>query len=232
MQLVVGNKNYSSWSMRPWVLMRELGMPFEEVCVRFDSFSPNSQFKQTMHQLGSPAGKVPLLIDGAATYNASPLVVHDSLAIVERLFELNPAVWPSEVGTRAKARSACADMHSGFESLRRLCGMNIEADLSEQGATLWREHDGLRSDVARIDALWGELLAHSSGPMLCGQFCAVDAFFAPVVMRINGYALPVSPNARAYADRVTQLASVQAWIQAALAEHDFLDFEEPYRTKA
>lgn len=231
MKLVVGNKNYSSWSMRPWVLMREMGMRFEEVSVRFDSFDADSNFKQTMGDLGSPTGKVPLLIDASLSHGGKPLAVSDTMAIVERLYELNPKVWPADPALRALARSACAEMHSGFGHLRTACPMNIEADLADQGHLMWRDNQGLRRDLARIEALWGDLLKTSKGPMLCGNFSAIDAFFAPVVMRINSYALPVSKDTAAYCARITELASVKAWIDGALAEQDFLDFEEPYRLK-
>ena len=231
MQLAIGNKNYSSWSMRPWVLMRELGMAFEEINIRFDSFDADSQFKQQLTHLGAATGKVPLLIDDSAKHNGRSLLVYDSLAITERLFEHNAKVWPSDTAMRALARSACAEMHSSFGQLRSLCPMNIEADLADQGALLWRDNAGLRADVARLERLWADLMGTGKGPMLCGAFSAVDAFFAFVVMRINSYALPVSKTAQAYCERVTQLSSVQAWIDGALGEQDFLDFEEPYRFK-
>lgn len=217
--------------MRPWVLLRGLGMRFEEVNVRFDSFDADSNFKQTLSQLGAATGKVPLLIDDSVTHSGKPLAVSDSLAIVERLYELNPKVWPNDAATRALARSACAEMHSGFGSLRSLCPMNIEADLADQGHLLWRDNQDLRRDVARLEALWGELLSASKGPMLCGEFSAVDAFFSPAVMRVNSYSLPVSKAIASYCARATELPSVQAWIEGALAEQDFLDFEEPYRLK-
>jgi glutathione S-transferase len=233
LRLCIGNKNYSSWSMRPWVLMTQLALPFEEVNWRFDSFEPDSVFKQTALAL-NPVGKVPVLVDTQASGDAGQgLVVWDSLAMVEYLAERFPAapVWPRDAARRARARSLCAEMHSGFGALRQHCPMNIEADLPEVGALIWRDQVAVRADVARIDAAWCEALSESGGPMLMGEFSALDAFFAPVVMRLQTYHLPVSKTAEAYMQRVLALSSVQAWGQAARAEADFLDFEEPYRTR-
>ncbi|MEZ5640813.1 MAG: glutathione S-transferase family protein [Burkholderiaceae bacterium] len=224
LKLYIGNKNYSSWSMRPWVLMKQAGIPFEEVKLRFDSFSGDSQFKQRLGKV-SPAGKVPVLTDGE-------LVVWDTLAIAEYLAEKFPELhlWPRETPARARARSVCAEMHSGFSALRNLCGMNIEASLPEAGAILWRDHAELRGEVARIVEMWQELLAMHGGPMLFGGFSVADAFYAPVVMRLRTYALPVPADITAYLQRVCELPGVAAWISDALAEKDFLPFEEPYRT--
>ncbi|MEZ5629832.1 MAG: glutathione S-transferase family protein [Burkholderiaceae bacterium] len=224
LKLYIGNKNYSSWSMRPWVLMKQAGIPFEEVKLRFDSFSGDSQFKQRLGKV-SPAGKVPVLTDGE-------LVVWDTLAIAEYLAEKFPELhlWPRETPARARARSVCAEMHSGFSALRNLCGMNIEASLPEAGAILWRDHAELRGEVARIVEMWQELLAMHGGPMLFGGFSVADAFYAPVVMRLRTYALPVPADIAAYLQRVCELPGVAAWISDALAEKDFLPFEEPYRT--
>ena len=223
LKLYIGNKNYSSWSMRPWVLMRQSGISFEEVTLRFDSFAPNSSFKLQTLAL-APTGKVPLLADES-------LVIWDSLAICEYLAERFPDkhLWPQTVAQRARARSLVAQMHSGFGALRSFCPMNIEAQLQETGARLWADHADLRSDVQQLEELWTPLLTAASGPMLFGQFSIADAFFAPVCMRLNSYGLPTSTVVRDYVQRVTQLPSTQEWIQAALAEQDFLQFEEPYR---
>lgn len=223
LKLYIGNKNYSSWSMRPWVLLTQSNIPFEEVMVRFDSFDAHSQFKTTI-QAVNPTGKVPALVDG-------DLVVGDTLAIAEYLAEQFPDkhLWPADKAARAQARSVCADMHSGFTALRSHCPMNIEADLADTGALLWRDQPALRADVARLVALWDGLLTTHGGPLLFGEFCIADAFFAPVCMRLSSYALPVPPSIAAYVARVKALPGVAAWIDAALAEQDFLDFEEPYR---
>ena len=223
LKLYIGNKNYSSWSMRPWVLLTQSDIPFEEVMVRFDSFDANSQFKTTI-QAVNPTGKVPALVDG-------DLVVGDTLAIAEYLAEQFPEkhLWPADKAARAQARSVCADMHSGFTALRSHCPMNIEANLADTGALLWRDQPALRADVARLVALWDGLLTTHGGPLLFGEFCIADAFFAPVCMRLSSYALPVPPSIAAYVARVKALPGVAAWVDEALAEQDFLDFEEPYR---
>lgn len=222
-KLLIGNKNYSSWSMRPWVLLTQAGIGFEEVMVRFDSFDASSTFKKTLLSK-APTGKVPLLLDGE-------LAVWDSLAIAEYVAEqhLDKKLWPAEQSQRARARSICAEMHSGFSALRGNCPMNIEASLSAQGALIWRDKPAVRADVQRLADLWGELLAQHKGPMLFGHFTVADAYFAPVCMRLKTYGLPVPPAITAYVQRVSELPAVQAWIKGALAEHDFLDFEEPYR---
>jgi len=222
-KLYIGNKNYSSWSMRPWVLMRQAGIPFEEVTVRFDSFEANSQFKKTISTL-NPVAKVPVLVDG-------DLVVWDTLAIAEYLAETFPEkqLWPRAAADRARARSICAEMHSGFGNLRTLCGMNIEASLADVGAQLLKDNPGLQAEVDRIVQMWTDLLAAHGGPMLFGEFTNADAYFAPVGTRIKTYGLPVPPEISAYIERVQALPGIKAWIDDALAEKDFLQFEEPYR---
>jgi glutathione S-transferase len=226
-QLYIGNKNYSSWSMRPWVLMKQAGIGFEEVMVRFDSFEAGSQFKRTVLAL-NPAGTVPVLKDG-------DLVVYDTLAICEYLAETHPEkkLWPADRARRAQARSICAEMHAGFRSLRSHCGMNIEADLREQGQLILRDQPGVRADLDRIVQLWSGLLnaqidAHG-GPMLFGEFSIADAYYAPVCMRIRTYGLPVPAAISAYVERVAALPGVKAWIDEALAEKDFIPMDEPYR---
>jgi glutathione S-transferase len=223
LKLYIGNKNYSSWSMRPWVLLKQSNIPFEEIMVRFDSFDAGSRFKTTI-QAVNPTGKVPALVDDG-------LVVGDTLAIAEYLAEQFPEkkLWPADKAARARARSVCADMHSGFTGLRGNCPMNIEADLTETGALLWRDKPALRADVARLVAMWDGLLKEYGGPMLFGEFCIADAFFAPVCMRLTNYALPVPPSIAAYVARVKALPGVKSWMDEALAEQDFLYFEEPYR---
>ncbi|MFP5427609.1 MAG: glutathione S-transferase family protein [Gammaproteobacteria bacterium] len=229
LKLYIGNKNYSSWSMRPWVLMTQAGIAFEEVMVRFDSFDADSAFKRALRGI-SPVGKVPVLVDDG-------LVVWDTLAIAEYLAERFPdrLLWPADPRARARARSVCAEMHSGFTALRSHCPMNIEALLPEVGRLVWRDHAGVRTDVARLCGLWGELLATQPrrndglSPLLFGDFSIADAYFAPVCMRLRTYALPLPADIQAYVDRVAGLPGVQAWIEQALAEQDFLDFEEPYR---
>ncbi|TFY99556.1 glutathione S-transferase family protein [Ramlibacter rhizophilus] len=226
LRLYIGNKNYSSWSMRAGVLLRQAGIEFEEVMLRFDSFGEGSRFKTALAQV-SPAQTVPVLVD-------EDFAVWDSLAIAEYVAERFPArqLWPQDGRARARARSVCAEMHSGFSALRHHCPMNIEALLPEAGAQVWREQAQVRADIARIVAIWTELLAqhpHAEG-MLFGRFSIADAFFAPVCMRITTYALPVSEVAEAYMARVRALPAVRAWIDEALGEQDFVAFDEPYRT--
>lgn len=223
MKLYIGNKNYSSWSMRPWVLLRQAGIAFDEVKLRFDSFSGDSNFKQRLGKV-SPAGKVPVLVDG-------DLVVWDTLAIAEYVAEKFPqhALWPRDVAARARARSVCAEMHAGFGALRTHCPMNIEASLAQAGQIVLRDHPAVRKDLDRIEEMWAELLQQHGGPLLFGAFGIADAYYAPVCMRIHTYALPVSAPVRAYVERVRALPGVKAWVDDALAEHDFIAFDEPYR---
>lgn len=222
--LYIGNKNYSSWSMRPWVLMKQAGIAFEERMVRFEALAGDSGFKRTMLKV-SPAGQVPVLVDDG-------FAIWDTLAIAEYLAERFPErqLWPADVRARARARSICAEMHSGFTALRTYCPMNVEASLPQAGALAWRDQPGLRGDVQRLVAMWTELLQEHRGPMLFGDFSIADAFFAPVCMRLRTYQLPVPGPVTDYVRRVCALPGVKAWIDEALAEQDFLDFEEPYRT--
>ena len=225
LKLYIGNKNYSSWSMRPWVLLKQAGIPFEEVMVRFDSFDTGSTFKNTLKDQ-TPTGKVPVLVEGE-------LAVWDTLAIAEYVAEQYPdkQLWPRDKAARARARSVCAEMHAGFTALRGACPMNIEASLQDIGALAWRDKPAVRADVSRLVTMWSELLAAHKGPMLFGAFSIADAYFAPVCMRLKTYALPVPAAIGAYVERVRALPGVKAWIDDALAEKDFLDFEEPYRLK-
>jgi len=222
MQLVIGNKNYSSWSMRPWVLMKQLGLDFTEQKYRFD-FSEGSAYRQAIAKL-SATGLVPALLDDG-------LSVCDTLAITEYLHDKFPhaGVWPADKKHRALARCLAAEMHSGFGALRSHCPMNIEAHLPEVGAKIWAEQAGVRKDVGRIEAAWATALQTSGGPFLFGDFCATDAMFAPVCMRFITYGLPLSDTAQVYLERVRDTPGVAAWVADALTEADFLDFEEPYR---
>ncbi|MEY8878957.1 MAG: glutathione S-transferase family protein [Leptothrix sp. (in: b-proteobacteria)] len=223
MQLYIGNKNYSSWSMRPWVLMRQFKLPFDEVLVRFDSFEAGSNFKTRLASL-SPTGKVPVLVNDG-------LVIWDTLAIAEYLAEQFPekGLWPRNASRRARARSMCAEMHAGFQALRSHCPQNIEAALPEVGARVLAEQPGVRADLDRLVAMWSEALQASGGPFMFGTYSIADAYFAPVVGRLRTYALPVPELIQAYMARVWDSPGVAAWVDGALAERDFLAFEEPYR---
>lgn len=224
LKLYIGNKNYSSWSMRPWVMLRQAGIEFQDVMVKFDSFAANSEFKKSLQGV-NPTARVPVLVDDG-------LAVWDSLAIAEYLAEKFPAkhLWPKDAKARARARSVCAEMHGGFAALRGNCPMNIEASLPQIGALAWRDKPALRDDVQRIVEMWSELLEQHKGPMLFGEFSAVDAYFAPVCMRLKNYALPVPGHITEYIQRVCSLPGVKAWIDEALLEKDFVIFDEPYRT--
>ena len=201
-QLYIGNKNYSSWSLRPWVLMRELAIPFEEHVVPFDPGSSWEKFRAF-----SPTGKVPCLIDGGT-------VAWDSLGITEYLAERHPAVWPPDAVARAWARCATAEMHSGFGTLRNRCSMNCGLRVR-----LHEVEPALQRDLDRLDELWSEGLRRFGGPFLAGgSFSAVDAFFAPVAFRIDTYGLTLREPAVAYARRLLALATMQDWKRAGLLE--------------
>jgi glutathione S-transferase len=204
MKLLIGDKNYSSWSMRPWVLMKHFGIPFEEVWIRLAE--PDTKEAILAH---SPSGKVPCLVtdDG--------LSVWDSLAIAETLAERFPqhAMWPRDSARRAYARSVSAEMHSGFGDMRTTMWMNIRASFPGKGAT-----PGALADIERIDAIWNDCLNAHGGPFLFGEFSIADAMYAPVVMRFNTWKPAISDVAAAYAGRVMQVPAVHAWIQGALQE--------------
>jgi glutathione S-transferase len=201
-QLYIANKNYSSWSLRPWVLMSELELRFEEHLIAFPDTAAWSAYRRLC-----PSGKVPCLFDG-------DIRVWDSLSVVEYLAERHPGVWPQEAQARAWARSAAAEMHSGFGELRSRCSMScgVRVRLHERGP-------GLERDLTRLTALWLEGLRGFGGPFLAGEhFTAADAFFAPVAFRIQTFGLVLDATADAYARRLLQLPAMQSWYAAALTE--------------
>jgi glutathione S-transferase len=201
-ELTIGNKNYSSWSLRPWVLLRECGIAFAEQQVLLHPDSSWEAFRAF-----APNGKVPCLHDGGT-------VVWDSLAIVEYLAERHADVWPSGHDARTWARCASAEMHSGFATLRQTCPMNCAIRVR-----LHRIDPALQRDLDRLDELWNEGLARFGGPFLAGtRFSAADAFYVPVAFRIQSYALPLSETALAYVARLLALPSMQRWYADALAE--------------
>jgi len=225
--LVIANKNYSSWSMRPWVLMRQCGVPFTEERLSF-RLGLGAGFGEAVRRL-SPAGRVPVLKLALPEAAGGELVVHDSLAIVETVHDFWPdaGVWPADRADRARARALAAEMHAGFATLRARCPMNIEADLRPLGPPLLAEHAALRSDLARVD----QIFAAARGPFLFGAFCAADAFYAPVALRVRGYGLPLSAPAQAHADRLLAAPACAEWIAAALQEHEWVPEDEPYRAR-
>jgi len=225
MQLYIGNKNYSSWSLRAWLLLRESGIAFEERQLRLD-WNADSPFKKTLLAI-APSGRVPLLVDDDG------FAVWDSLAIAETVAELHPEkrLWPVDRRQRARARSLCAEMHSGFAALRDRCPMNIEASLPEVGRRVATEWPDVAADLRRIDAMWSEQLEASRGPFLFGEFGIVDAYYAPVCSRVRTYALPLGAAALAYVERIHALPAMREWCAAARDEHDFIADDEPYRQR-
>lgn len=211
--LVIANKCYSSWSLRPWILMKELGIPFEEVMIPLDL--PDTKARVIQY---SPAGKVPVLIDGDAT-------VWETTAIIEHLAETRPeaGVWPKERAARAMARSIVSEMHAGFGALRSHCPMNLGKRYA------YRDRgDGVAQDAVRITSMWREARERFGvgGPFLFGAFSAADAMYAPVVTRLDTYAFPVDPATRAYMDAVLGTPSFRAWREAALTESWIVDADE------
>lgn len=216
LKLVIANKNYSSWSLRPWLTMTQAQIPFEEIQLLLGS----EEFAREIARF-SPAGRVPVLLD-------DDFAIWDSLAIAEYLAERFPhsGIWPSEPKARARARSVCAEMHSGFGALRSTLPMNVEALLP----TL-RWNTAVQKDIDRVVGMWHTLLMASEGPFLFGAFGAADAFFAPVVFRFSTYEVRLPPDAAAYRDRMLACEGMQAWADAARKEQHFLDLDEPYRTQ-
>ncbi len=205
MKLVIGNKAYSSWSFRPWILMTVLGIPFEEELIPLYREGSAEAIRRL-----SPGGKVPALIDGG-------LVVWESLAIIEYLADRFPGrgVWPDDIAARAHARALATEMHAGFQPLRNRCPMNVRR--APKALVLGPE---VEANVARIVAAWGEARARfgAGGPFLYGAFSGADAMYAPVVSRFHCYAVPVPPEARAYMDAVMALPAWRAWTEAGQAE--------------
>ncbi|WP_027134517.1 glutathione S-transferase family protein [Geminicoccus roseus] len=201
-ELWIANKNYSSWSLRPWLLMRQLGIEFTERQVQFGAGSNWATFRAF-----SPNGQVPALRDG-------DLTVWESLGIVEYLAERHEGVWPGEARARAWARCAAAEMHAGFSTLRSRCPMSVGHRIRPA-----ERPPELERDIARTDELWNEGIGRFGGPFLAGAvFSAVDAFFAPVVFRIQTYGLPLTGAAASYPALLLQLPGMQAWTEQALAE--------------
>jgi glutathione S-transferase len=207
LKLVIGNKNYSSWSMRPWLAMRAAGIAFEEVFIPL--YTDNKADKDRILSF-SRAGKVPALVDG-------DVMVWDSLSIIEYLAERFPdaKLWPQDRAARAYARSISAEMHSGFLPLRSECGMNLHRPVG--AVTLSAD---AQANVARVQEIWTECRDRhgKSGPYLFGAFTAADAMYAPVVHRFRTYAIGVSPQVQAYMDTMMALPAFAEWTKAGLAE--------------
>jgi glutathione S-transferase len=206
LQLVIGNKNYSSWSMRPWLALRASNIAFEEIFIPL--YTGEADKKRILGFTHS--GKVPALIDGDVT-------IWDSLAIIEYLAERFPQarLWPEERADRAHARSISAEMHSGFAALRNECGMNLHRPVGAIALSA-----DARADIARVQQIWSECRERhgKSGPFLFGPFGGADAMFAPVVHRFRTYAIAVAPDVRRYMDAMMSLQAFAEWTSAALAE--------------
>ena len=207
LKLVIGNKNYSSWSMRPWVLMTQAGIAFEEVQLWLGE--PDTAASIARY---SPSGTVPVLID---TDGARELKVWDTLAIAEYLAEKFPAkkLWPAETALRARARSVSAEMHSSFTALRTHMPMNIRNSYPGKGMT-----PEVAADIARLQALWSECLEVPGGPFLFGEFCIADAMFAPVIFRLQTYAVTMQGKAAAYVQQMLAAPALVKLAQLAAAE--------------
>lgn len=203
--LVIGNKNYSSWSLRPWLLMKQWGLDFDEVCIAL--YTPASR---TAIRQYSPSGKVPVLIHDTVT-------VWDSLAICEYLTEQFPMFhgWPKDITTKAIARSISAEMHSSFQALRQNMPMNCRARLSGKGIT-----DDVQGDTDRVTAIWRKCRQqfNRNGKFLFGEFTIADAMFAPMILRFITYDVPLDSISRNYAEAILALSTIQEWIEAAKTE--------------
>jgi glutathione S-transferase len=203
MKLIFANKNYSSWSLRAWLVLKHFGIAFDEELVLLSGEGWQENIRRK-----SPTGKVPVLIDG-------DVVVPETIAIIEYLHDKYPAkgIWPSNRVERALARAAAAEMHGGFTALRSAAPMNLKA--SHPGKV---DLDEVAGDLKRIERLWGELISRSGGPYLFGQFSAADAMFAPVATRIRTYELPVTDLAMEYVEAIYALPAFQEWFAEAVKE--------------
>jgi glutathione S-transferase len=208
--------------LRAWLVLKAFDIEFNEHLIQFDDFAIDGAFKRQIRAI-HPTATVPVL-------RHHDLIIPDSLAISEYLAELFPelALWPKQQQQRARARAICAEMHSGFSSLRQLCPMNIEADLRDVGQQLWQTHRGLRENINRIQNIWME--RPDAQGFLCGStFSIADAFYAPVIMRMISYGLAIAPENQSYVERMLNLTALSNWINAARQEHCFIAQDEPYR---
>ena len=212
LKLILGNKNYSSWSLRPWIAMKVAGIAFDEVVIPLYEGDWKAQIAKH-----TPAGKVPVLIDGNTT-------VWESLAILEYLAEKFPEaeLWPKDAPARSHARAISAEMHAGFAPLRQKCPMNMWLPPKPRP-----QNEEVMANVRRIEAIWRECLTRSRGPFLFGEFGAADAMYAPVVARFYNYRLPVGELSRRYMDRVRALPAWQEWREASLKEPWVMAHNEP-----
>ncbi|MBF0678583.1 MAG: glutathione S-transferase family protein [Devosia sp.] len=211
MKLLIGNRNYSTWSLRPWLVLRHFEIPFEDEVLQLSG----PRWRELIAER-SPTGKVPVLVDG-------DLIIPETIAIIEYLADRFPElpIWPRDFRDRALARAAAAEMHGGFSALRNHAPMNLRA--SHPGKV---DVDAVRGDLLRIERLWGDHLSRSGGPYLFGEFTAADAMFAPLATRLRTYALPVSDQAAAYVEAIYALPAFQDWLSQALREPWIVDDDE------
>lgn len=211
MKLLIGNRNYSTWSLRPWLVLRHFEIPFEDEVLQLSG----PHWRDVLAER-SPTGKVPVLID-------ADLAIPETIAIIEYLAESFPdrGIWPEDARDRALARAAAAEMHGGFSALRSHAPMNLRA--SHPGKV---DVDRVIADLRRVESLWGDLLGRSGGPYLFGRFSAADAMFAPLATRLRTYALPVSDTAAAYVEAIYGLPAFQEWLALALREPWIVDDDE------
>ena len=209
--LVIANKCYSSWSLRPWLLMKQLGIPFDEIVIPLDL--PDTKAKVLAH---SPAGKVPILVDGDVT-------VWESIAIMEYIGDAFAPVWPSDRGARAMARSVAAEMHAGFPALRSACPMNLGRKYAPKD-----RGEAVARDVARFSEIVRQARerVRAGGPFLFGAFSAADAMYAPLATRLDTYSIAIDATTRAYVDAILALPAFQEWRSAALKEEWIVDADE------
>jgi glutathione S-transferase len=219
--LVIGNKNYSSWSLRPWLVMAHAGLDFDEVRIALNR--PDSKANILAY---SPNGKVPCLIDSSVAVEGGALAVWDSLAICEYVNEkyLGGRYWPRDEGLRAQARAVVAEMHSGFAPLRTHMSMDIRSRYLDKGRAAMARED-VAADVARIKAIWTEALDATGGPFLFGNFSIADSFFAPVATRFATYGVTLPAPLQAWSDRLFALQAMQRWIEAGKAEKEVLSVD-------
>jgi glutathione S-transferase len=210
-KLIFANRNYSSWSLRAWLVLKHFGIPFEEDFVLLSGEGWKESIKKK-----SPSGRVPVLVDGE-------VIIPEAIAIIEYLNDKYPAkgIWPSGRLERALARSVSAEMHGGFTALRTAAPMNLRA--SHPGKV---DFDVVADDLRRIDRIWGDLTSDSGGPFLFGKFTAADAMFAPVATRIRTYALPASDAAMEYVEAIYALPAFQEWLAEAMKEPWIVEDDE------
>lgn len=217
LQLFIGNKNYSSWSFRPWIAMRHAGIPFAETVLPLD-FDGDDGERNSHIRAHSPSGRVPLLKHGE-------IVVWESLAILEYLNDIFPEkrLWPDYIGERAMARAVCHEMHAGFQAMRHECPMNMRREKGRISVS-----DAARADIARIEQIWRDCrgaYAHT-GPFLFGDFSIADAMYAPVVNRFDIYDLDVADDTRSYMAAIKDLPAYKEWAAAAAEEPWVIEEEE------